>query len=77
MLKRIDEDKVKDTDKGITYTFFNNQIVNVECEPDKCQHTSTVLTYSGHDGDLYHCHLCQSTLDENFEIVKTDKEIPW
>ena len=78
MLKKIDKNKVKDTEKGITYTFFNNQIINVEYEPDKCPHTSTTMTYAGHDGQyMYHCHLCQSTLDENLEILKTDKEIPW
>jgi hypothetical protein len=71
------KDKVTDTDKGVTYTFFGSQIVNVEYEPDKCPHTCTVKTYSGPDGEMYHCYLCQSTLDEDGEIIQTLKEIPW
>ena len=67
--------KVKDG--PITYTYFGNQVVNVEYDPERCKHQSTVKTYSGPDGAIYHCHLCQSTLDENFEIIKTNKEIPF
>lgn len=67
--------KVKDG--PITYTYFGHQIINVECEPEHCKHQLSVKTYSGPDGSMHHCHLCQSTIDENGEIIKTDKKIPF
>ena len=42
-----------------------------------CKHKDAYKTYEGPDGDIYYCPDCGATLDENKDVIRTAKEIPY
>ena len=62
---------------GITQTWLGHQLIEHHLEPEVCRHQSAYQTYSGPDGNIYHCPACGSTVDEDFEIINSSSEIPF
>jgi len=42
-----------------------------------CEHKQAYKTYDEPDGQLYHCPTCGATLDEDYEVIRIVKEIPY